>query len=289
MDAWRRAGFIQLHARKLRYSLKLASHAKDPRLINTYVSYQLIAKDIGKSLDRVQDQPLVARETEYYLENITKVKSVKEFVADDRLFKYAMKAHGLDNMAYAKAFMVKALEGGIDDSESFANSLTDKRYKEFVDTFNFARYGETATIFTKAQQGTVDKYLRQTLEQDAGTQNEGVRLALYFERKASTITNAYQILADPALKEVVYTALALPDAFGNADIDKQAKLIEDRIDFEDFKDPNKLGEFINRFTTLWEIDNPTTTAASLVTTLFTQPEYGVSTDLLLTMQKLRVY
>ena len=289
MDAWRQTGSIQLHARKLRYCYRLASHAKDPRLINTYVSYQLIAKDIGKSLDRVQDQPVVERETEYYLENITQVKSIKEFMADDRLFRYAMKAHGLEDMAYAKAFMVKALEGGIEEEDSFANTLSDKRYKEFVDTFNFAAYGETATVFTKAQQGTVDKYLRQTLEQDAGDQNEGVRLALYFERNASSITNAYQILADPALKEVVFTALGLPDSFGNADIDKQAALIEDRIDLEDFQDPDKLGEFITRFTTLWEIDNPTTTAASLVTTLFTQPEYGISTDLLLTMQKMRVY
>jgi hypothetical protein len=267
----------------------LASHAKDPRLINTYVSYQLIAKDIGKSLDRVQNQPVVERETEYYLENITKVKSIKEFVADERLFRYAMKAHGLEDMAYAKAFMVKALEGGIEADDAFANTLSDKRYKEFVDTFNFAAYGETATIFTKAQQGTVEKYLRQTLEEDAGNQNEGVRLALYFERNASSITNAYQILADPALKEIVFTALGLPDAFGNADIDKQAAFIEDRIDLEDFQDSELLSEFITRFAALWEIENPTTSAASLVTTLFTQPEYGISTDLLLTMQSMKAY
>jgi hypothetical protein len=258
-------------------------------LINTYVSYQLIAKDIGKSLDRVQNQPVVERETEYYLENITKVKSIKEFVADDRLFRYAMKAHGLEDMAYAKAFMVKALEGGVEDKDSFANKLSDKRYKEFVNTFNFEAYGDTATLFTKAQQGTVDKYLRQTLEENAGDQNEGVRLALYFERKASSITNAYEILADPALKQVAFTALGLPDSFGNADIDKQAKLIEERIDLEDFKDPELLGKFINRFTTLWEINNPTVSAASLVTTLFTQPEYGISTNLLLTMQSMKAY
>ncbi|SMH51951.1 DUF1217 domain-containing protein [Mesorhizobium australicum] len=258
-------------------------------MINTYVSYQLIAKDIGKSLDRVQNQPVVERETEYYLENITKVKSIKEFVADDRLFRYAMKAHGLEDMAYAKAFMVKALEGGVEDKDSFANKLSDKRYKEFVNTFNFEAYGDTATLFTKAQQGTVDKYLRQTLEENAGDQNEGVRLALYFERKASSITNAYEILADPALKQVAFTALGLPDSFGNADIDKQAKLIEERIDLEDFKDPELLSKFINRFTTLWEINNPTVSAASLVTTLFTQPEYGISTNLLLTMQSMKAY
>jgi hypothetical protein len=257
-------------------------------LINTYVGYQLIAKDIGKSLERVQTQPVVQRETEYYRENITKVKTIEDFVGDSRLFNYAMKAHGLEDMAYAKAFMVKALEGGIDDTEAFANKMTDPKYREFVDAFNFARYGDTATIFTKAQQGTVDKYLRQTLEQDAGSSNEGVRLALYFERKASSIDNAYEILADPALTKVVYTALGLPSTFQSADIDKQAALIEDRIDFADFKDAELTGDFLKRFTTLWEIDNPSSPVASMVTMLFSQPaEFGISTDVLLTIQKMR--
>lgn len=257
-------------------------------MINTYLGYQLISKDIGKSIERVQSEPMVKRETEYYRENITKIKNIKDFVADSRLFNYAMKAHGLEDMAYAKAFMVKALEGGIDSNDSFANKMTDKKYREFVDTFNFARYGDTATIFTKAQQGTVDKYLRQTLEQNAGSDNEGVRLALYFERKAPTIENAYQILADPALTKVVYTALGLPATISSADIDKQAKLIEERIDFADFKKTDLTNDFLKRFTSLWELDNPSSPTASLATMLFAQPaEFGISTDVLLTIQKMR--
>lgn len=258
-------------------------------MISTYSSYQLITKDLTKSLDRVESQPVVARETEYYLENIGKVTSIDDFVNDSRLFRYAMKAFGLEDMSYAKAFMVKALEGGLTDEDSFANKLTDKRYTEFVETFNFTDDGETVTQSTAAQQGTVDKYLRQTLEADAGDQNEGVRLALYFERKASSITSAYEILADKALREVVYTALGLPSSFANADIDKQAALIEDRIDMDDLQDPEALSKFINRFTTMWEIENPTTTTQSLVLSLFTQPEYGISTDLMLAMQNMKRY
>ena len=36
-------------------------------MLNTYTNYKLITKDIDKSLDRVEDQPTVKRETEYYL------------------------------------------------------------------------------------------------------------------------------------------------------------------------------------------------------------------------------
>jgi predicted peroxiredoxin len=372
-------------------------------LLSTFTSYQLITKDISKSIDRIEQQPTVDRETQYYLANITKVKSIDDFVNNDRLFKYAMKAYGLEDMDYAKAFMVKALKEGVTDSNSFANKLTDKRYAAFVSAFNFAANGADATIYNKAQQlvtknyatqaqiagldpnsdyvkgettyylanitkvksvddlmsnsrlytyalaaygldsatedkdlikqvlqskvsdpdsvankqtnpayaglalafnfeangenattinpaqqPTVDKYLRQTLEEDAGQTNEGVRLALYFQRKAPDITSWYDVLADTALASVVRTALGLPDSFATADIDKQAQLFEQKLDLTDFTDPAKLTKFLTRFTSMYEINNPTSTAVSSISVLFAKPvTSGISTDLMMAMQKLK--
>jgi hypothetical protein len=372
-------------------------------VLSTYASYQLIAKDMPKALDRIEKQPLVDRETDYYLENIGKVTSIEAFVKDDRLFRYAMKAHGLEDMTYAKAFMVKALKEGLSSPESFANKLTDKRYAEFVRTFDFAARGEIATIYNKAQHdvpknyaiqaqiagldpssayvqgettfylanvgkiksideflandrvltfamaaygldsvtedmdfirellegGTrepdspankqtdkrytafvaafdfeahgetattyslaqrpaIDRYMRQTLEEKAGDDNEGVRLALYFERKAGGITSFYDVLADPALAKVVRTALSLPDSFASADIDRQVKLFEEKFDIADFSDPEKLGEFLTRFTSLWEIQNPSASAQTQLSVLFSQPvEFGISTSTLLAIQTMK--
>jgi hypothetical protein len=181
------------------------------------------------------------------------------------------------------------LEGGVTDPNSPANKLTDKRYAGFVAAFNFAQYGEDATRHASALQPAADKFIRQTLEQNAGEDNEGVRLALYFERKASTITDFYQVLADPALAAVVRTALSLPDSFSSADIDRQVKFFEEKLNIEDFSDPEKLGKFLQRFTSMYELKNPSQSTQALTTVLFSQPaEYGVSTDLLLTMQSLRL-
>ena len=83
-----------------------------------------------------------------------------------------------------------------------------------------------------------------------------MRLALYFERKAPGLTSFYQVLADPALAQVVRTALGLPDSFASADIDKQVALFESKIDIADLKDPEKLSKFMQRFTSLWEIIEP---------------------------------
>ncbi|WP_157016404.1 DUF1217 domain-containing protein [Mesorhizobium xinjiangense] len=257
-------------------------------MLSTYFSYNLITRDLDRSLDRVEARPLVQRESEYYLENITSVKSIDAFLSDDRLFRYAMKAYGLEDMDYAKAFMEKVLTEGIDDEESFANKLSDSRYKEFAEVFNFARHGETATLFERAQQGTVDRYVRQTLEEDAGNQNEAVRLALYFERKAPEVGSVYGLLADSALARVTYTMLGLPDSFAALDIDKQAEFIKERIDIEDFGDPEALAEMVRRFTAMWDVQNPDTTAVNNVSILFSEPaEYGISTNLLLTLQQMK--
>lgn len=266
----------------------LAWRQTEAAVINTYASYRLITRDLERSLGRIEEQPVVSRETAYYRENIGNVKSIEEFVADERLFRYAMKAFGLEDMAYAKAFMVKALKEGVDDEDAFVNRLSDKRYKEFVETFNFARYGEETTTFYSPTTGTVEKYVRQTLEEDAGKQNQGVRLALYFQRKAGGLKSYYEILADPALSQVVRTALGFPPALAQADIDKQAEMIKARLDLEDLKDPEKLEEFLQRFTTLWEIDNPSYSPANSIAALFTQPaEFGISTDILLTIAQMK--
>lgn len=257
-------------------------------MLTTFASYQISARDISAAIDRVKSEPLVERETAYYLENIGNIDTIEEFVSDYRLFSYAMKAHGLGEMTYARAFMTKLLEGGRDDPDAMANTLTDPRYHEFASTFDFDRYGATATTFTKARQGTVDRYLRQTLEENEGAKNEGVRLALYFERKAPEVETITDILANPAMSQVVRTTLGLPAATATMDIDRQIALIEDRLDIEDFKDSEKLSEFIDRFTNLWDVNNSPQNADGGISAIYSlSPAFGISTDVMTAMQGLK--
>ena len=257
-------------------------------MLTTLAGYTLIASNLTRSLDNVADKPLVSRETEYYLAHIEDVKSIDDFLADKRLFAYAMKAFGLSDLTYAKALMRKVLVEGIDEADSLANTLTDLRYRDFAETFNFVRYGEATTVFDRARQGTVDRYLRQTLEEDAGAQNEGVRLALYFQRKASSITSPLSILADRALIQVVQTALGIPAATSAMDIDKQAEMIAAKLDIDDLKDPKKLAAFLTRFAVLWDVGNGSSNPTS-PSVLFAQPrELGVGGDLMASLQNLKL-
>ncbi|HEY6631200.1 MAG TPA: DUF1217 domain-containing protein [Rhizobiaceae bacterium] len=225
-------------------------------------------------------------ETDYYLSRVGAVRSVDDLMADRRLLSYALAAYGIDPVTEPPSRIRQMLEGGIADPKSPANQLTDKAYVAFVTAFNFAEYGEATTTRTPAQLPSIDKFLRQTLEQNAGKENEGVRLALYFERKAADLTNFYEILADPALAKVVRTALSLPDAFASADIDRQVKFFEEKLEIQDFTDPARLEKFLTRFTSMWEVNNPT--AMPQISVLFSQPvEFGISTDALFAIQSMK--
>ncbi|MGF6172764.1 DUF1217 domain-containing protein [Ensifer sp. 4252] len=256
-------------------------------MTTTYTSYKLITADLGKSLERVAKEPDVARETEYYLSKIGDIKTIDQFFADTRLYDYAIKAHGLEDMGYAKAFMRKVLTEGVDNEDAFANKLTDSRYKQLAESLNFARHGEAATSFDRAQKGVVDKYARQTLEQSAGEENAGVRLALYFARMAPAITSGYAIIADEALAQVVRTTLQLPDEFAGTEVDRQAAAYETAIDLKDFQDPAKLTDFLDRFTALWEINNSTDGYDPLAV-FGASSGYGISSDLLLSINSLKL-
>ena len=257
-------------------------------MTTTYTSYRLLAADLPRTIARVSEEPMVARETAYFRETIGSIKSIDAFMADERVYRYALKAHGLEDMAYAKAFIRKVLTEGVQSEESFANQLSDTRYKDLAKAFNFQTHGAAATSFEAAQQKTIDKYLRQTLEETAGADNTGVRLALYFERMAPRIENMYEILADEALSEVVRTALGLPPEFAASDIDKQAAFFEKEIDLAEFKDPAGLGRFIDRFTSLWELDNPSAGSPDPSILFNPQGGMGISPDLLLSINNLKL-
>ncbi len=251
-------------------------------MLSTNASFRLIARDIEKSTERVAKQPDVKRDTDHYLKTVDKIKTIDQFLANDRVYSYAMKAFGLGDMIYAKAFVRKVLTDGLDSDRSFANLLADPRFRDLAQTFNFQSTGTTTTLFEKTQQGVVDKYLQIRLEQNAGKENEGVRLALYFKRKAETITSAYGILADSALLKVAQTALSLPSAASSAAIEKQAELIKSKLNIEDLKNPAKLDKFLDRFTVMWEVRNGAQAAS-----ISASAESLTSADTLLKIQSLR--
>ena len=259
-------------------------------MVSTTASYLAVANNLTRLQTATAASGQVKTATAYYLANIGKVTSISQFVNNYQLFSYAMKAYGLEDMTYAKGLMTKILEGGVTSSSALANTLNNANYKAFAKAFDFVGKGSTVTQSTAATTTTVNNYVEQTLEDNEGTSNQGVQLALYFKRVAPTVTNVYGLLADTSLLKVVQTAFGLP-ASATEDIDTEAATLSKYVSMSDLQDPAKVQHITERFTAMWDVDGNNTTSsssASSVAQIFAGSTTGFSSSLLLSLQGLKL-
>ncbi|MBY5892122.1 DUF1217 domain-containing protein [Rhizobium leguminosarum] len=230
-------------------------------------------------------------EITYFREQMATITTASEFLADDRLVSFALEAKGLDPDDVTSDELEKMFSSDLDDDKSYVNKLDDNRFAELVGSFNFDQDGNISAdpTGTVQQRGdvleTIDSYVRLTLEDDQGDSNTGVRLALYFERKAPEISNAYDILGDSALFEFFTTTFNLSSYVSNMDVDKQAEMVDNFIDMKDLSDPDKVDDLIQRFTAMYDMANGTGTTSSALSIL--TGSATISADTLLAVAQLK--
>ncbi|MET4089946.1 hypothetical protein ABID60_005682 [Bradyrhizobium sp. S3.5.5] len=177
-------------------------------MVSTYFSYSYITRNLKQSLARVEQQTDVAREEAYYKANIGKVKTVDDFMKDYRLYHYAMKAYGLEDMAYAKAFMKKVLESDLSDPKSFVNKLVDKRYQEFAAAFSF-NGGATPVAQSENQiDEMIDLYTATKKSQVDALADD----SKYYSAEIGNISSADQLLNNDRLRNYVYSAYGIDES-----------------------------------------------------------------------------
>ncbi|MBY5569489.1 DUF1217 domain-containing protein [Rhizobium leguminosarum] len=209
-------------------------------------------------------------EVDYFAKGMAKVKSLDDFLDDSRLTDLVLKANNLHPEDYDKATLKKIFTSDPDDKKSYLNATADARFKDIVAAFNFDKDGnltraKIGTIQNKAaEEHTQELYIQQTMEAQQGESNDGVRLALYFSRKASSITSIYGILGDRALYQVITTAYSLPSQISGMDVAKQADLINRFVKLEDLQDPKKVDKLLRRFTAMYDVQNATQQSPALM-------------------------
>lgn len=144
-------------------------------MTSTYLSYTLDTKDMTSTLARVASQATTKREAAYYNANIGKVKTVDELMGNYQLYSYAMKAYGLEDFTYAKAFMKQVLTSDLSDSSSFANRLNDPKYKAIAAAFNFG----TSTTSTAQTSSTLTTMFGSSTSDDTTDDTSDASIGLY--------------------------------------------------------------------------------------------------------------
>jgi len=258
-------------------------------MISTSTRYLLVTRNLERTKALMEKDPATKREIDHYQANIKTIKSIDDFVKNDRILKFAMKAYGLEDMAYAKGLIKKLLQEGVSDRLSMANKMSNPLYKDFARAFDFEAKGAEATSAAAATTEAVQRYVQISLEKKEGEENQGVQLAMYFKRKASSVTTTMGLLADKALLKFVQTTFGIPETASKADLDIQVRNLEKHINIKDLQDPKKVDKLIQRFNAMWDISNPSTMTTSPVLTLFDQSsvQQGFSVDLMMSIAKLR--
>lgn len=223
-------------------------------------------RTLASSLDRYKEifrsQPQVAREIEHFKANIGSVRTPDDLVDDPRLFRFALGAYALESQNFAHAFMKKVFREGADDAKDFARQMVDPRYAEIARAFSFQGDGPERFKAASWVNNIVERYVTNEFERAVGETNPNLRLALYFKRKAPFALSWLNVLGDKALNEVARKAVGLPPATAQIDLDKQIALFEERASLADFRNPQKLERFVDRF--LARADAETPAAAPIV-------------------------
>lgn len=225
------------------------------RMAKAYYTQQTLFDSTTENREKVEV------EVAYYRERMGEVETVDEIVADARLVEFIAISEGLTYKDLADGVLNLLLRSDMNDPESYANGLQDVRFRKIAGSFSFDAFGrieKASGSGAQSQRGLIESnnlYVTQNMEEEAGETEVGARLALYFQRMAPTINSVYELLADDALGQFIRTTLSLAEETASADIDKQAQMIEDRLDIKELQDSEKVDEMINRFLVLYDLQN----------------------------------
>lgn len=180
-------------------------------------------------------QTQIQREETYFRENIGKVNSANDLMADRRLLRVALGAFGLQDDLPNRAFIRKVLEEGTLEPRSLANKLSDKRYLKLSAAFGFD-LTPPRTKVSSFPDRILEAWKNQNFERAVGEKNDALRLGMSAQRELADLANSsageatkwYSILGQPPLRAVFEGALGLPKAFGALPIERQKQILEEK-------------------------------------------------------------
>ncbi len=226
------------------------------------VGWRFLQRTQEAQVEAFNQSPRLQREVDYFLENISNVQTAEDLVKDRRLLSVALGAFSLQDDINNRYFIQKILSDGTGSDDALSNKLTDERYKKLSAAFGFGPGEVRTTGFSDAMSDIVESYREMSFEVSVGKQDDTMRIALYAQRELSALADKdvsedakwFSVMGLPPLRSMFETALGLPSAFGQIDIDQQLEIFREKTravtgngSFSQFSDPG----MVEKFTTLY--------------------------------------
>ncbi|MBK0325731.1 DUF1217 domain-containing protein [Rhodobacteraceae bacterium F11138] len=234
-----------------------------PVIPNTGLAgWQFLQRTYDAQFEAFNTSSQLQREADYFTDNIGDIQSAEDLVADRRLLKVALGAYGLQDDIDNRYFIQKILSDGVGSDDALANKLSDERYARLSEAFGFGP-GETATTGLAGKMAdVVQLYRTQSFEVSVGEQDDTMRVALYAQRELTELaekdvseeTKWFTLMGLAPLRSMFETALGLPSAFGQIDIDQQLEVLQDKTaaitgddSVSQFSDPENLEKLTTHY------------------------------------------
>ncbi len=230
--------------------------------LSSLVTYQKYVRDGTKLEQNFEKSNNVQKDIDYFNKAVAKLKDVDDVFKDTRLVTFLAKALNLSGEEQYPGKMRRILTEKVDDKNAVMHRLSDKRYAQAAETLRLGESGLNRLNLAGTQTDLINAYKKAKFEDSIGEENLAVRQARYFEKYAGNSTDAYSILGDPILREVVTSTLGLPLQIAIQPVETQARAITDRVDVKKFSDPKFRETFIKRFLNQTDMNNTETAAGN---------------------------
>lgn len=210
------------------------------------------------------------RDTDYFKEHIGEIDTAEDLVANRRLLRVALGAFGLQDDIDNKFFIQKVLSDGVLDDDSLANRMSDTRYQDLSRAFGFGDFDIPRSKDSEFGDKIVEKYQTRQFEVAVGNQDDDLRLAMYAKRELAAVaasdssddTKWFEIMGSEPLRQVIETALGLPDSISQLDLDQQLGIFRDAAlrkfgdgEVAQFSDPEMVDDIVELFLLRSELED----------------------------------
>lgn len=232
---------------------------------NPIAALQIAQRNETRDIATEARQPEVLRDVATFAKSVQSATSVKQLLANPSVLKVLLTANGLGSQIAYPALAQQALQSDPNDPASLANQLasSNAQWLSVAQTYDFANKGlsiiQDPKVIGTLTNGYAEVLWRQSLDQ----QTPGLSNALDFIQNAKNFTSVDQILGDPVLRNVVTTALGIPEQIAYQPLSAQEQAITSQLDIARLQNPEFVQTFADRYLTVLQANSRTGTTQNL--------------------------
>jgi len=236
-----------------------------------------------RQFESFTDSVQVKRDKDYMLAKLSEPMTVEDFLDDPRLMRTTMTAFDLGGEEWKRGFVDKVLTEVADPESTFLTRLNNPQYTRFAEALNPQNGIISISEEQRADIGT--RFEAVSFKVSVGEIDNSMRLALNYQSEIAEVATSgssndailYRLLGSVPMRSVLETALNLPSDIQKLPIEKQAELLEERIqsqfgvrDMSALAEPENVDKVIQRYHAINSLSSgisPTTPGAAALTIL----------------------